>query len=753
MKRRQKILIRILCAMVLVIVSCLAGSTWERYRQKQIAQKQEQIDVIAVVNMDEGVVKDGLQINYADQLMQLPGDNYVITGLNEAKLGIENGSYAAYIVIPESFSQSVTSVEEIPQKILLEYTLNQKLDEDSAKEALSDVAVFEAELNTNIAYIYLDAIMTAFHDVQDDASKIMEQDDAELLALNEVDTGALIASAERPETVRVENPAEKVDLAGYLSENRTLLDALLAEYDNSLQAGMEEFENIHSGHAEVEQAADTFFDTYGIVLSDTAANDAAILTEGMDYLMAGLAVFNEDLETDISTIENDISGLVEWQRAADETEANRQAAALAETYEEKRQALQAAWELAYDMWDGYVQEASVQQGAMLQEAWQTQVDADVPEKIIQAYKQGAEDVLQQIENGLDTEEDTLTWEELLERCAGIRTNLDTASEAYMEELGEQTSVQLSEDVLKDGTIRLEDSVDADGSPILPPTLESTPGPDDRDRGEQETPIIALEIAEGADEAAVHAMAEAMVGLFAMQEDREAINQMLQESFLKPLSEEGEMGLDRLQQVGESLSGAMDTYENSLMAYDPFRYMNDNDLETYLTEIGGNASDMLAAVEENNVQYLEYAGDVYLEMYEYAGLVEGAYSEANMETALNVEQCIGALQTSKTIANEQNISMLEGFSLLLPYTRVGSQGNPEVYEHIVNPVVAVRAGSEAAYLMGAETHRRQVSTAEILEGSLLAGIVVCVLCILAGMARRSQDERNRKRQSSKLPCDK
>ena len=73
-----------------------AGIYYERHTQKVLEGKKEITSTIAVVNMDEGIVIDEAQINYASQLTSFPNDNFVITGLNDAKSGIENGIYAAY---------------------------------------------------------------------------------------------------------------------------------------------------------------------------------------------------------------------------------------------------------------------------------------------------------------------------------------------------------------------------------------------------------------------------------------------------------------------------------------------------------------------------------------------------------------------------------------------------------------------------------------------------------------------------------
>lgn len=126
-------------ALALLMLSGIIGMHIERDRQKALELQKEHISTIAVVNMDNGVRVGNEHINYASQLMSFPNDHFVVTGLTDAKAGIENGTYAAYIVIPETFSESVVSIENNPKKVMLVYQYNNKLIMESEIQAVNDV--------------------------------------------------------------------------------------------------------------------------------------------------------------------------------------------------------------------------------------------------------------------------------------------------------------------------------------------------------------------------------------------------------------------------------------------------------------------------------------------------------------------------------------------------------------------------------------------------------------------------------------
>lgn len=88
-------------------------------------EMSQSLERIAVVNLDAGVEKNGEQIYYAGKIIEYPNSNYQTTSLEEAKKGLENGQYGAYVIIPSTFSASVDSINQTPQKTVFEYKITQ----------------------------------------------------------------------------------------------------------------------------------------------------------------------------------------------------------------------------------------------------------------------------------------------------------------------------------------------------------------------------------------------------------------------------------------------------------------------------------------------------------------------------------------------------------------------------------------------------------------------------------------------------
>lgn len=86
---------------------------------------------IAVVNLDEGTTSAEEKINYADKIVQFPSSSFEYSSLEEARTGLTNGKYGAYIIIPAGFSQNVVSLNTTPQAAQLEYALNKNFSGES----------------------------------------------------------------------------------------------------------------------------------------------------------------------------------------------------------------------------------------------------------------------------------------------------------------------------------------------------------------------------------------------------------------------------------------------------------------------------------------------------------------------------------------------------------------------------------------------------------------------------------------------
>lgn len=219
------------------LVGSIAGIKYSKHLYKQLEQNNDDVTTIAIVNMDQGIIYEGELINYASQLISFPNERFISTGLNDAKNGIESGKYAGYIIIPEYFSSSVTSLEANPQKVVLQYKLNSNLTHEAELQATNDINQFLISINSNVSYMYIDGIMSQYHQVQDDSLHIIQNDNAELEQLESVSANELIAVPEVVEETVVENDAMPVDLDAFLLENDELLEGLYNDYVQASQNG------------------------------------------------------------------------------------------------------------------------------------------------------------------------------------------------------------------------------------------------------------------------------------------------------------------------------------------------------------------------------------------------------------------------------------------------------------------------------------------------------------------------------------
>ena len=309
---------------VLAAVSIFGGIRLERNRQEALKVQEEHVSVIAVVNMDDGVAVGDTQVNYAGQLLSFPNGHFTVTGLTDAKTGIENGKYAAYIVIPETFSASVTSVENDPAKVILSYRYNAKLGEEAKLQAVSDINAFMALFNSNIAYMYMDAIMAEFHRIQDDSATILANDNMELELIADIDASELIASAVPVEELAVSNDVQPVELAAYYSRNDTLLSEMQSNYSAAVQRGKEDYAAIKGESAAVGSASEKFFGLYDTAAQEMSAAQAQSLAEGQNKLSEAVGEYNQSVDSHEAEVRDAAAKLINLQLEADRAAAKNQ---------------------------------------------------------------------------------------------------------------------------------------------------------------------------------------------------------------------------------------------------------------------------------------------------------------------------------------------------------------------------------------------------------------------------------------------
>lgn len=675
---------------VLLVISCIMGRFIERNHHQTLELQKEHVSSIAVVNMDNGVTVGNEQINYASQLVSFPGADFSVTGLTDAKAGIENGTYAAYVVIPETFSESVTSIEHDPRKVTLGYQYNNKLTEEAKIQAVNDINAFLVLLNSNIAYMYMDAIMAEFHRIQDESSIILANDNMELELLAGVSAARLIAVAEPIEDIAVNNDIQPVELSAFITKNNVSLEHMFLSYTEAAQKGKDDYAFIQKENVEVERAADNFFLTYDSVIQDTAAEQLKLLAAGREKLVEAVVLCNQNIEAQETALKGIVADIINMQLEADRNSAEVQLQRIVDDIRnrdaETLKNLQQQWETTYQDLQLEADENLVQK---------LEICCGNLEELVKAvYMQGYNNALSSLNEQIDSMKEDVDSENIAVSVLQAAINENMLSEPLEPEVeeninnfkvivGEQISgISIDWNQLN---VKLPEISENESGGDGTADVENPDGGEEIGDSEEEKLEITLTAFD--DEEAIGNVVGEIFDLFKMEAESERINNVIQTYFVDALFEENEKQMGRLSEPKLLLSQSMEDYEKLLVNYDPLQYIENADLEKYLSDIEINAWEMLDTVEQNNLDYMLYAEEMYAATTEHTTRVRSSLDDANTQTAENVEDCINDLILSRETVNNQNVNMLEGFTDSLKYTRVESQGNAEVYDYIVNPVVS------------------------------------------------------------------
>lgn len=746
MRKARKIIIAGTGIVTLLLIACMFGIHIERNRQETKEMQKEHISTIAIVNMDDGITMEETQINYASQLMSFPNNHFTVTGLTDAKSGIENGSYAAYIIIPETFSTAVTSIENEPRKVMLTYQYNVKLDEESELQAVNDVNAFVTLLNSNIAYMYMDAILEEFHRVQDDSTTILLNDKTELELLADVNATQLIAVAEPVEEVLVENDIKPVELASYTTKNNVLLESLLSGYTEAVQKGKDDYTAIQETNVEVDTVTENFFSTYQAVIEDSASGQERLLETGRNSLAGAVGSYNQNIDVKEEDVEQIVGEIADKQVSWDQIEADRQLEELLEKVEEDNDGalgdLQQAWGNAYE---------NIKTDADRNLQIQLGNTDDSTEKplenlVTSAYTQGFHDALNILNSDIEqwNGEDDITVndiqniiqnyknEDLLQDVEGCKYQIEELKNQLKNCLD---GIHIDWDNLNVTLPSLDEIRDANkGANNHQDTNEEENSEDtDIDKAEDKEKEPHISLTKMSDEQIVDTR-NRILDLFKMQSDSEEINQIIQTYFMDALYEENRNQMSRLSGAEQQMSRSITDYESRLDSYDPLRYIENARLDRYLNDIETNAIEMLDSVEENNSDYMSYATEMYTNTTEHTTLLRSSLEKANKQTTTNVENCVSDLMISREAVNGQNVNMLEGFTDSLRYTRVESQGNAEVYDYIVNPVVS-QITDVTGTNMPVSTSEKENSVKIWLVVVFGIGIVICLTEVFINFRRQ------------------
>ena len=288
---------RIYLSAILIIVFAGGLSAGNQISSWQGEEKEYcMVDRIAVVNLDQGIEKNGKVKQYARELGALPDLNFEYAGLEEARQGLANNQYAAYILIPSDFSQSVESIHNGPQKAPIEYYLNENMKEDMAIGIFAEVISYIQQINDNLSYLYVDAVLEEFHRAQDDAGTVMQNDTKDMEALTAIQESELTVPLELPEKKYADGSIETVELTESCTQIEDTAGLILDEYDEGYHQAEKEFSILHNQSGDVDKAVEGFEECLSKIDIQKGESGKLVYQDALDEMDALTARYDTEKE-------------------------------------------------------------------------------------------------------------------------------------------------------------------------------------------------------------------------------------------------------------------------------------------------------------------------------------------------------------------------------------------------------------------------------------------------------------------------
>ena len=660
-----KLLFLILSEGIIILSAGLIGMHNERTRILQ-EQEADTVTDIAVVNLDEGILEEGKVRYYANELMDLQPDYLVPESIEAARNGINNGSYAAYILIPSDFSRNAVSINTVPEKSRLVFAINPNLREDISRLTMSDIKNFEINLNTNMSYMYMQAILKEFHDVQDSAGTIMENDSAEMARLQDVEPGSLMGSLQLVEVEPIETDIEEVDFRNVFEANSQISQELRNSYDTFARQGLEAFGEVKSKEETVIEGMGDFFDVVAEIDIGTNAAGEEVYQEGIASLSKYLKEYEIEFLKKRNTVYKKIDAMTYITPIPDDDPENPD--------EEPD--------------DGSGEEPDGGSG--------DDSGDGAEEKPGEGSGEGSDgdsgDDSGEGSGEPDEEPDEPPVEPIPQIIAKIiQTSLDTANQ-NIEAKNAQNQEKISAAKDKINSIRQVIATDIETGE------EDIPFREQLDAIEIYLAELELELdeLEPFEQMAIEEIYDADIVKKEFQELADMVQELPQveiqeyegifeEEVLNPLEEEIQQENARVQEEGTKYLGVVEEYTEELGEFDPYEYYDSEKMPKLESSFAENIFELEDKTYKQQGEYLELVYDSVETSNENMEQMKENLMEAYEATEENVTIEVDLAKQYRQEMNGTNIEILGDFVTKLPYTRIGNLEYVQAYDYMVKPI--------------------------------------------------------------------
>lgn len=762
-----------------------AQGTQEASHKKEI----EESSIIGVVNMDEGIEENGERINYADSIIQFQSSTFEYVSLSEARAGLENGTYGAYITIPATFSKSVASINTTPQPAQFEYVINSRLSGKTQYSILYDVLSFGESINNNLSYMYLDNILKEFHQAQDGAAVVIDNDLKDKSAIDEIKAYDLVEMVAIPELKHEENNLEALEIESYVSANTEMVKSVDEEYHKCVEDAKEQLSALkENGETLSEVLASLSADASEIDITKnesgtSIAEEAGVkLEETLEREQNKLQENSADLLAKVLEMQDGVGEIIESLDVSVEKgniKSEEEVETILGEYEEKIISNIQGLDFKEDpATGGYILEFATKKdgtvktlglsvqtdgdggaeqqdqrallnaitGRMLAAQYETVNTAvEIPEVDGEAEPNSESDAGQNAEPETTAEiEVSKGIASVLEECnsdAEIaamlqRTGYADASE-FMQSVSNGTAdIGTGNKVVVSGDVEQFKKFLIEKVEEVPKEFQLTGYQDyvyDADGNIQSTEDgKELHIADLLEQFKEKLGGADISAGDMLKLDTEGIKSIFDKDYVGTIQKNAEAVKNKFDDRYGKETVAIAGYHEQVAAYRPA--VTADFISGNTSEMQKNNTLLQEKVLENNKSYAEFAGNVFKTSEENILAIQKNIEEAKEASNTAVEAGLNDAKLVKDSTSEENQKILADFMKKLPYTRLGSMEYTQAYQFIAKPVILNNSSADneeekGSVKVSAEKKAEEKAGASILSYAVYTALGILIIILI------------------------
>ena len=664
MKSRKVIFVTVA---FLLCIAFISGSLVLGYKlgvtavntQENTQYKPVDTKTIAIVNLDEGISKEGKTVNYANELIDYSNENLVSESLENARSGVESGKYAAYVIIPAAFSENVNSINGQPVKSEIKYELHTNLTSEAGLTVMSNIYLLIDDLNNNVSYMYVDSILNEFHTAQDDVEEIWNNGKAVSEAVDNIAAEDISAKVKLPSEKKMDYSPASVDYGEYLKKNSDLIADIDKEYSNGYSKSTKEKEAL-------DEAADT-------LKKDISATNNKLKSVNVELDSEGNCVYDREL-TGLSKRLTDFN-----------TELNSAVSKITTSVSDIGTNLE-GYALQMETLDGHYLDTLDKYNKDLADSLSC-VSADISSGNY-IFKLQRNDIKRSKTAGTVVDSVEVSYSE---EQTEVYTLVDDDGNLDVDKL-----YGLLEDMVEKNRVgyKTASGIDILDNSAIEENLNGKISPIDRNKAyskdetgtykELENSLSSEigQIKDGLNELKVKTdefESSAVAGI-----DTESIVGNVKEEVINKLSENAQSVSNSISSEYEKESATLSEFSNQLGLYDPNSYINRAAIQQKNSELNANTSALGTVIGNKDALDMEAMNDIYMKYGENIMMFKDSINSAVDSSNSTVEAGLKDAKDTLSKNNDRNEILLDSFSKKLLYTRNGSLGNYKLYQFIVNP---------------------------------------------------------------------